>query len=357
MLLVVVDFRALDVAPARQGDDHVLVGDEIEDVNAFEVLKDLGLAGGGVAILNFLDLVADDAAQDLVVFQDRAQVFDELDELIVLVDEFLALQVGQALQAHVQDGLGLALGQPKALHQPFPGFDGVFGGPNDGDHFVDVVERDAQAFEDVGALLALSQIEPGAAQDDVAAVGEEVLQDLLDIEQRRPVVGHDQHVDAERGFQRRVLVQGVDDNVGDDALFEVQDDADALAVGLVAQVGHALNAAVVNKRRYLFDQGRLVERIRDFPDDHGNIVFLAFLDLGPAPDFDGAASGGVGFGQALAAVDGRAGGEVRPLDQADDVGDRAGGRIEQVQQAVAQLAQVVGRDVGGHADGDARGAV
>ena len=65
----------------------------------------------------------------------------------------------------------------------------------------------------------------------------------------------------------------------------------------------------------------------------------------------------VGVIEALAGVDEAARGEVRPLDHLHEV-VHAGLRIvQQDLQSVAELAQVVRRNVGGHAHGDARGAV
>ena len=123
------------------------------------------------------------------------------------------------------------------------------------DHFVDVVQRDAEPFQDVDALLALVQVELGAPDDHLAAVLQEVAQDLLQVEQHGPLAHNGHHVDAEARLKGRELVQGVDDNVRDGPALEVHDDADALAVRLVAQVRDALDALLVHQGRDLFPPG------------------------------------------------------------------------------------------------------
>ena len=74
-----------------------------------------------------------------------------------------------------------------------------------------------------------------------------------------------------------------------------------------------------------------------------------------------AAPGGVGLQDALVPDDDAAGGEVRPVDEVHQVvdGDIVEGVVvvDQVGDGVDQLAQIVRRDVGRHADGDARRAV
>jgi len=52
------------------------------------------------------------------------------------------------------------------------------------DHFVDVVDGDLQAFEDVLAVLGALQLELGAQRDDGVAVLDEVLEQLEQVSSR-----------------------------------------------------------------------------------------------------------------------------------------------------------------------------
>ena len=77
-----------------------------------------------------------------------------------------------------------------------------------------MIERDLEAFEDVGASFGLAQLELGPASDDLAPELDEVLDDLEQAEDLRAAAGDRQHDDPERRLQRRVLVEIVQDDVG-----------------------------------------------------------------------------------------------------------------------------------------------
>ena len=76
----------------------------------------------------------------------------------MLLDDLVALELGQALQAHVEDVPGLDLGQLEAPHQGVLRGVGVLGLPDELDHQVQLVDGLAQALEDVGPLLGAREI-------------------------------------------------------------------------------------------------------------------------------------------------------------------------------------------------------
>ncbi len=125
--------------------------------------------------------------------------------------------------------------------------------------------------------------------------------------------------------------------------------ADVLEEGellLLQELGHAL------------DQLRLRDLVGDLGDDDlvGAALQLLLLPLGA--DAEGAAAGAVGLDDGLAGFDHRAAGrEVRALDEVDQLVDPGVGEFEEVAERVADLGDVVRRDVGGHADRDALRAV
>ena len=82
-----------------------------------------------------------------------------------------------------------------------------------------------------------------------------------------------------------------------------------------------------------------------------------FLKLMPRPDHDAAPASGVGRPDAGPAHDDALGGEVRSLDVFHQVGQGGVGIVQHADAGADDLPQVVGRDVGGHAHGDAAGAV
>ena len=212
--------------------------------------------------------------QQLVAREDRAQPLDRLQQLGQLVEDLLPLEAGQPLQLHVEDRLRLQLRQLELRHQPFARFGRVLRSANQLDHLVEVIERDLQAFEDVRARLGLAQLELGAAADDLAAELDEVLDDLDERQHLRPAADDRQHDDAERRLQLRVLVEVVQHDLRHFAALQLDDDAHAVAVGLVAQIGDAFDRLLAHQLGDLLEQPLLVDLVRDLGDDDRDLVAL-----------------------------------------------------------------------------------
>ena len=296
-----------------------------------------------------------------------------------LVEDLLPLQAGEALQLHVEDRLGLDLRQAELRHQPVAGQDRARRGADQRDHGVEVIEGDGQAFEDVGAGLGLLQLELDAPADDVAPELDEVIEQVDQRQHARPAADDGQRDDAEGGLELRVLEQVVQHDVGHFALLQLDDDADAVAIRLVADVGDALEHLLVHQVGDLLLQLRLVDLVGDLGGDDLHPIALADrLDLGLGAQRDRAAAGGVGRVDAGVADDDAAAGEVGPGDRLQDValpfqtplflglGRRLPGalglfvfegQVDDADDRLDHLAQVVRRDVRRHADGDAGRAV
>jgi len=162
--------KALQEALGGEGDDHGLVLNEVLGVEALLKLGDEGAPCVPVLFLDPEELPLDLAPEAAFVLQDGLEAGDLLHELPVFFQELLPLQGHQALEAHVQDGLGLGLGEAEALHEAPPGGGGVLGGPDQGDDLVDVVQGDEEALQDVGPLLGLLEVKEAPAPDHLLAV-------------------------------------------------------------------------------------------------------------------------------------------------------------------------------------------
>ena len=89
-----------------------------------------------------------------------------------------------------------------------------------------------------------------------------------------------QHDDAEADLQLRLLVQVVENHLGLFAALQLEDDAHAVAVALIANVGNAFDLLFVDQRGDVFDQLRLIHLIGDLGDDDLLAVFAHALDAG-----------------------------------------------------------------------------
>src|SRR3546814_8689117 len=98
----------------------------------------------------------------------------------------------------------------------------------------------------MGPLARLAQLIDGPAGDDLLAELEEGLDDLLQVHQLRPAAVQRQHVDAERGLERGVAIELVQDDVRIGVALQLDHDAHAVAVALVAQIGDALDGLLLD---------------------------------------------------------------------------------------------------------------
>jgi hypothetical protein len=136
---------------------------------------------------------------------------------------------------------------PGAGHQAALGFGRRLGRLDQGDDFIDVGQRDGQAFEDVAALARLAQFEHRAPGDHLAPVGEETLQHVLEVEQPWAAVDQRHHVHAESVLQLRLLVEVIQHHLGHFTLLQFDHQAHARFVRLVLDMGDALDLLFVHQ--------------------------------------------------------------------------------------------------------------
>ena len=212
-----------------------------------------------------------------------------------------------------------------------------------------------------GAVARLVELELGAAGDDLLTELDKRLDDVAQVEQLGPAAADRQHVGGERSLRRGVPPQLVQHHLGRGVALQLDDDAHAVPVGLVADVADALDPLVLGRLRDALDQRVLALLIGNLGQHDRAAVVAADLHLVARADDYGAAPALVRGTRAGAAEDDRAGREIRTrhdrdqLLQRDRVTVHAG--VEIGEAGVDDLAQIVRRDVGRHADGDAARAV
>ena len=315
--------------------------------------------------------------------EDREVVLDLLRELLELAVDLVATQGGEALQAQIEDGAGLlvreadgavvlepmarigdqidqradVLGRPGARHHLLACLLGARGAADQADHLVDVGDGDREAHQYVRAVARLGEQVLGAPRHHLLAERGEGGDHVLEVELLRAPAVDGQHIGAEARLQVGVAPQLVQHHVGNGVALQLDDDAHAFAVGLVPDVGDALDLLLAHLGGDLLDQRLLAHLVGDRGDDEGLAVLADLLGVHLGAHDDGAAALVVGSDAARAAKDQRAGREVRPWHDLDQLVDADLGIVEVGDAGVDHLAQVVRRDVGGHADRDAARAV
>ena len=143
------------------GDHHVFLGNQIFRFQIPRIRYDGSAAGIPEPFLFVQQIIPYDAHDLVFIAEYIFQVGNGGHDLFVFVLDFLAFQSGQALQAHIQDGLGLPVAETEFVHQRLLGHVAVGTGPNGGNDFVQVIQGDFQALQNVGPFFWLSSVHTG----------------------------------------------------------------------------------------------------------------------------------------------------------------------------------------------------
>ncbi len=209
----------------------------------------------------------------------------------------------------------------------------------------------------MGAIARLGEQELGPPGDDLFAERDEQGQQILQGHHLRTAGVEGHHVGAETGLQRREPVELVEHHVGNGVAFQFHHHPIAVAVGLVAQVGDALDLLFAHQVGDALDHGGLVHLVGNFRDDDRFTVLADGVDRHLAAHHDRAATEMIRRTDALAAQNDAAGREIRAGNDVDEVVDAERRILDQRDAGIDHLAEIVRRDVGRHADRNAAGPV
>ncbi|MCY1171370.1 hypothetical protein D9M73_114790 [compost metagenome] len=382
-----VERGALDIALHRHGDDHVLALDQILIVNAIGGGGDVGLARGREFGADRDQFLAHHREQLGAIGENGEQFGDRIGEALQFVADLVATECGEAVEAQIEDRTDLQFGQaigvaghfdfdrfdqlderrdlgdwPVARQQRFARCGGAGRAADHADDLVEVGHRDDETQQQMRPVARLGELELGTAGDDFLAEGHERGDDIAQVEQFRAAATDRQHVGGEARLRGRVPPQLVEHDLRGGIALEIDDDAHAKAARFVANVADAFDALVLGGFCDLLDQAVLAGLIRDFGEHDRAAIAAPFLDDIARAHDDRAASGFIRRARACAAEDDRARWKIGTGDDLDQfLGGqrfaRAGHRIDDGERRVDHFAEIVRRDVGRHADGDAARAI
>ena len=375
--------RALHIAAVADGNDHLFTGDQVLVLNVRVTFDKDGAARTGEGGANVNQLLANDG-DDLFAAGENVEIAaNGLRQLAGFFEDLVPPKAGQARQGQRQDRPRLLVRQPHGVigqeqrarvldqrdqrrHvargpvlrlQPLPRLGRVLGRADDRDHFIDVDDSNGETDQHVTAVAGLVQLELGAADDHLFAEGEEGVEKAAKAHLLGPPLIEGEHVHAEGRLQRRVAIELVQDDVGGGVALEVDDHAHAVPVALVPQVGDALDPLFADEFGDPLDHRGLVHLIRDLGNDDGLAVLGSRLDGGLAAHHDRTTPGHQREARARPADDLAARREVRPRHNLEQLLQRQVRRVDQSKARVHHFAQIMRRNVGGHADGDAACAI
>ena len=346
----------------------------------------LGAALIAVFVPYLHQLVTNDLHQPLLAVQYLQQLGYGADYLPVLFQQLVLLQPGEAVQAHLQNGLGLLrgkliaavilqavgfiqvirarCGRPSALkhgrdslrapslcHQLLTRFLRVGGSLDQLNHLVYVGQRHGQPFQQMTPGPGAAQQKHGAPGHHLAAVQHKLLQHGLEVEHLGLAIHQRHHVDAEHALQLSLGVKVVQHHLAHLATAQLNHYA-GVGGGFIPQLGDALYLFVLDQLGYLLHQPGAVDLVGNLLDDDGLLAgFLVRFNFAPGPYLYAPAACPVGLHYAAPAIDDGSGGEVRPGHHFHQLIHADFRVVNQQQAAVDHFGQVVRGDVGGHANG------
>src|SRR5579884_1167877 len=371
---------SLDEAAVSNADDASFVGDQVLHVDLCFVRHDLSQPRRAEFVANFAQLLLDDLQNSLLLRQDVTEVFDRSDYLFVFLLDFFPFQAGQLIEAKVENFVGLLFAEGvAAFYEPrraanddadlfhlslgeieceqfHPRFLAVGRLANDADEFIQVFECDQITFQRFGALLSLSQFKARAPQDhlapmlDVAGVG------FLEREQLGAAVIDRQHQGREGTFHRGEFVKIVNDDFRVGVPFQLDHDA-VILIRPTAHVADVRDHYTLHQLRDALDQRSPIHAVGNLRDDNLLPAAFEFFHAGFAAHLDAAPSGLKILADSVDAADDASGGKIRALHMLHQFIEGDVGVVDLRADSINDLRQIVWRNVGRHADGNAGAAV
>jgi len=220
-----------------------------------------------------------------------------------------------------------------------------------------MIERGQVAFEDVLAIASLGQQVRSAPPHHIDAMVDEVFDRLDQPHFLGLTVDHGQQNHAEAFLHRGVLEELVEHDLRFGAALEFDHDAHAVAIAFVANVGDVVDGLLVDEIGDALDEARFIHLVRNLGDDDRLLFFGDVLDGGAGAHHETAAARPIRLKNPSASVNDRGRRKIRSLHEFQNLRQLRGGIIHQGNRGIDDLGQVVRRNLRGHADGDAIGAV
>ena len=353
--------RGLHVPGGGHREHQWVVVDEILDVELTRIDLQARTAGLGKGLAHLAQLVDDDLPELVLVAEDLLQTGDGLGEFGLFRLQIGTAETGEPTKLHVENVVGLDFGKGNGFsptlrgdagHERFAGRRAILACADRRDDLVNEIEGLDETFDDVQALFGNIEAVLRAAGDDIDLVIDIGLQRIEQVECARHTTDEGDHVDAEARLQRRGLPEVVEYDLGVGVSLERDHEAGVVAGRFIVDVANAFEFTVVDQLGNLASDGTSRDLIGQFGDDDRlGLAFLLDLDL--RPHLHRTPPGAIRGFDPDPTEDLPARREVRTSHELHQVIDRGVGIPQQVHHRCADLVEVVRRNIGGHADGNA----
>ena len=345
---VSADRCAFNVPVVGDGNNHVLIGDHILNVEILGRIDNLRASPVAVAAFQLIQFGFDDLHLYITVHQYPAIFNYLLDDTFVFVIDLVALKSGKFLQTHVENGFRLQIGKSKLFSELAIGFRNILAGPDGFDDLIKIVDPDFETFKYMRPGFGLIQIVNGTADDNLNAVINIVADQFLHIHHLRPAFYQGQVNHTERALHLCVLVELIQYHTGYGTSFEHDHNPHALAVALIANIGDFGYFLSLNQLGNLLDKRGFVHLVGNFRYHDLLTVIPQFFHIGKCTHNNLATACFVGIFHTFVAVDDTTCREIRRGDMLHQIRYRNIIIIDVGLNAGYDFCNVVGRHVGRH---------
>ena len=179
LALIEADCVAFNVSGMRDGNNHIFFDDHVFNINIFRAGDNFRTPFISVFAFDFVKFIDDDPEDFLRVSQNAFQPGYQCGYLRVFRVDLFSFQSGQALQPHLENRFGLDLGQIEFRAQGNRRFIGIFCRLDDFDDFVDVVQGNDVAFQNMRPFFGARQVKTRAADNHLLPKYNEFFQYFL----------------------------------------------------------------------------------------------------------------------------------------------------------------------------------
>ena len=203
------------------------------------------------------------------------------------------------------------------------------------------------------AFTGFSQFENRASCDDFTPVGKEAFQHLLQVQQLRLTIDQSDHIHTKGILQLGLLEEIIQNDFRHFIAFQFDNDTHTRFVGLVANIGNAVEFLFTNTFRDAFQKIFLVDLIRQLIDDNRLTALPPILFKMCLGSHDDASTPRpVSLTNPGNTIDNAPGREIRCRNDIDQFVDSAIRLMKQLQCSIDHFHQIVGRNIGCHSDGN-----
>ena len=373
-LLNIVKFHglALDVTYICVGNNAVLLGDKVLNIDLAADRFDLCASCVVVLLLDNGEFVADNVQQLIVICKYLSHFLNECALFLELIDHLGLLHAGESAEPHLNDSVRLSLRQRvgalikesgggyvdilKALNKALLAFLNILAGTEYRDDLVNEVDGNNEALEDMFPFQSLFKIILSTSCDNVNLKIKVILKALFQSKYLRLTVNQSQHDNADGILKLSIRVQLIEHYICVCVALELNNDTHTVAVGFIADNAYALNTLVAYKVAYAHQQTSLVYHVGYLVYDNACLVVL-LDDVSTAAQDYLAASGIVSGAYSAVAHDDTAGREIRTLYLGHELLNGYLGIVDHQHERVNDLTEVVRRDIRSHTNRDTVTAV